>query len=208
MILIEKSELVHSNGSRSICEIKHGWDLKTSLQCDTLWKQASLDLLCQIMTQNYEDQELAEIISSILREDDHWEWFAKAMAFRSEEYKWFHLFADDKPQAACVIYHPKQSALHTGSIFYIEFVAVAPWNRACKIRHRDFLRVGSTLVRATLRFAVNELKLQPGFCLHSLPGANGFYKALQMINVPEYNKDEMLYFELSQDLAKDMMEIS
>jgi len=47
----------------------------------------------------------------------------------------------------------------------------------------------------TLRFAVKTLKLRPGFCLHSLPGANGFYRSLKMVNVPEHNKEPLLYFE-------------
>jgi hypothetical protein len=105
-----------------------------------------------------------------------------------------------------VIFHPKQSALASGDIFYVEFVAVAPWNRSCKIRDRDFRRVGKTLLRATLRFAVKTLKLRSGFCLHSLPGANGFYRSLEMVNVPKLNKDPLLYFELPPDLANKLME--
>ena len=46
-----------------------------------------------------------------------------------------------------------------------------------------------------LRFAVKTLKLRPEFCLYSLPGTNGFYRSLKMVNVPEHNKEPLLYFE-------------
>lgn len=206
MTTIETGELVRTDGSKVACSVVHGWNPKASLECDTMWKQASFELLSHIMSQNYDDKELIEVVSSISMEDDHWRWFDKAMALTSKEYEWFHLYAENKPQAVCVIYHPKQSALASGDIFYVEFVAVAPWNRSCKVRERDFRRVGKTLLRAALRFAVKTLKLRPGFCLHSLPGANGFYRSLEMVNVPKLDKDPLLYFELPPDLAKKLME--
>jgi hypothetical protein len=86
------------------------------------------------MAGEHKDQELLDIISSISNEDDHWRWFDKAIHLKGEEYDWFHLYADEKPQAVCIIYHPKESALEPGNIFYIEYLAVAPWNRSCLIR--------------------------------------------------------------------------
>jgi hypothetical protein len=107
-----------------------------------------------------------------------------------------------------VIYHPKKSVLAPGDIFYVEYVAVAPWNRSCKIRDRQFRGAGTALISAALRFAVKTLKLRPGFCLHSLPGANGYYLSLKMVNVPEHNKEPLLYFELPPALAENMMEVA
>ena len=87
---------------------------------------------------------------------------------------------DDEP---CLIYHPKASVLDPGDIFYVKFVAVAPWNRTCDLRPREFRGLGEIILRAAQRFAVNELKLRPGFCLHSLPKAEGFYTKLKMVKV-------------------------
>jgi len=208
MTTIETGELTQSNGSKTHYFITHGWDPKASLACDAQWKQASLELLQHIISQDYDDAKLIKVVSSVSMEDDHWQWFEKAMEFHSDEYEWFHLYAEDQPQAACVIYHPKKSVLSPGNIFYVEFVAVAPWNRKCMIRDRKFRGAGTALLRAALRFAVKKLKLRPGFCLHSLPGAQGFYLALKMTNVPGHEKNTMLYFELPESLATIFMEAS
>jgi hypothetical protein len=205
MITIETGEIIDSSGERVSCSMTHGWDPKASLACDTQWKKASLELLQYVMAQDYDDAELIEVVSSISMEDDHWQWFEKAMAFRSDEYEWFHLYAEGQPQAACVIFHPKKSALSPGDIFYVEFVAVAPWNRKCKVRDRRFRGTGTALLRAALRFAVQTLKLRPGFGLHSLPGAQGFYLSLNMVNVAKHDKDTLLYFELPETLATALM---
>ena len=164
-----------------------------------------MELLQYVMAQDYDAAELIEVVSSISMEDDHWQWFNKAMAFHSAEYEWFHLYADGQPQAACVIFHPKESALSPGDIFYVEFVAVAPWNRKCRVRDRRFRGTGTALLSAVLRFAVQTLKLRPGFGLHSLPGAEGFYISLNMVTVEGHDKDTLRYFELPEPLATALM---
>lgn len=206
MTTIETGELTKTDGSKVACSVVHGWNPKASLECDATWKRASFELLRYIMAQNYSDEELIEVVSSISMEDDHWRWFDKAMALTSKEYEWFHLYAENKPQAACVIYHPKESALAPGNIFYVEFVAVAPWNRSCKIREREFRPVGKILLRAALRFAVHTLKLRPGFCLHSLPGATKSYRSLNMVNISKLDKNDLPYFELPPEHAVKLME--
>src|SRR5688572_7904507 len=106
MITIETGEITRSSGETVPCSMTHGWDPTASLACDTQWKRSSLELLQHVMAQGYNDTQLIEVVSSISMEDDHWQWFEKAMAFRSDEYEWFHLYAEGEPQAACVIFHP------------------------------------------------------------------------------------------------------
>ena len=205
---IERGEIIHSNGKKFQFEVVHGWHAKASLQCDILWKENWLELIQQIEQAEPDLTKQVEILETISTEDSHWRWFDKAIGYSTDEYEWFHLHADGKPQAACVIYHPKSSALEAGDIFYVEFVAVAPWNRPCKIRPREFKGLGEILLRAAQRFAVKELKLRPGFCLHSLSKAEGFYMKLKMVNIVGKEKDGMLYFELPQALATQLMEVS
>jgi len=206
---IEQGELTHSNKQKVSYKIVHGWDAKASLQCDVVWKAAWLDLFDQIQKAESDEEKQAEILESISTEDMHWRWFDKAIAYSADEYEWFHLHAEGKPQAACLIYHPEPSALEPGDIFYVEFVAVAPWNRKCNIRPRDFGGLGEIVLRAAQRFAVKELKLRPGFCLHSLPKAESFYTKLRMVKVPgKEDAQSLVYFELSRALATEMMEAS
>jgi len=204
---IEQGELVAVSQNKVQYEIIHGWSLESSLKCDTIWKQAWLNLFEQIRQAASDETQQNEILSSISTEDIHWDWFKKAVESSTDEYEWFHLYAESKPQAACLIYHPEASALEPGNIFYVKFVAVAPWNRSCNLRPREFMRVGETILRAAQRFAVNKLNLRPGFCLHSLPKAEAFYRRLRMVKVDgREDVQSLAYFELPQAIALQLME--
>ncbi len=206
---IEQGELTHVSKKKFPYKIIHGWSLESSVECDTLWKQGWLALFKQIQQGERDEAKQEEILASISTEDFHWDWFKKAVESSTDGYEWFHLYADGKPQAACLIYHPEASALETGDIFYVKFVAVAPWNRTCDLRPREFRGIGEIIIRAAQRFAVKELKLRPGFCLHSLPRAEGFYTKLKMVKVAgKEDAQSLAYFELPQDLATQLMEAS
>ncbi len=206
---IEHGELTNVKNEKVPYNIVHGWSLESSLECDTLWKQGWLALFKQIQQAEPDETKQNEILASISTEDFHWDWFKKAVDSSTDEYEWFHLYADGKPQAACLIYHPEASALAPGDIFYVKFVAVAPWNRTCDLRPREFRGFGEIVLRAAQRFAVKELKLRPGFCLHSLPQAEGFYIKLNMVKVDgKEDAQSLAYFELPQDLATRLMEAS
>ena len=206
---IEEGELTHVSKKKVPYKIVHGWSLTSSVECDTLWKQGWLALFEQIEQAEPDETKQIEILASISTEDFHWDWFKKAVDSSTDEYEWFHLYADGKPQAACLIYHPEASALEPGDIFYVKFVAVAPWNRDCKLRPREFKRLGKIILRAAQRLAVKELKLRPGFCLHSLPKAEEFYMKLKMIKVAGKEDAQCLaYYELPKVLATQLMEAS
>lgn len=204
---IEQGELTHVSKKKIPYKIVHGWSLASSVECDTLWKQGWLALFKQIQQAEPDEIKQTEILATISTEDFHWDWFKKAVDSSSDEYEWFHLYADGKPQAACLIYHPEASALEAGDIFYVKFVAVAPWNRTCDFRPREFRGLGEITLRAAQRFAVKELKLRPGFCLHSLPKAESFYARLKMVKVDgKEDAQSLAYFELPQALATQLME--
>ncbi len=206
---IEEGELTHASKKIVPYSVVHGWNLKSSFECDTLWKQGWVDLFERIQTTEPDETKQDEILATISTEDLHWDWFTKAIESSTDEYEWFHLYADGKPQAACLIYHPRASALQHGDIFYVKFVAIAPWNRPCSIRAREFKRLGEVILRASQRFAVSELKLRPGFCLHSLPKAEGFYTKLKMVKVDgKEDAQSLAYFELPEALATQMMEVA
>jgi len=205
---IARGELVHQSGKKVSYTVTNGWDIRSSVECDRDWKQATVELLTYIADQNFNDEKLREALASLSMEDAHWDWFKKALAYRTNEYEWFHLYAEGKPQGACLIYHPKASALSGLNIFYVEFIAVAPWNRKNLVRERVFKGVGRALIIAALKFSIDHLKLSPGFCLHSLPGAHNFYLELQMVKVEAQDKDTLTYFELPAACAAKLMEVA
>ena len=204
---IESGLLTHVSKAEVPYKIVHGWDLKSSAECDRLWKEGWIALLDQIQQTEPDKTKQVEILNSISTEDFHWDWFSKAVNYNTDEYEWFHLYAENKPQAVCLIYHPKESALDPGDIFYVMFVAVSPWNRNCSLRPRQFSGLGALILKAAQRFAVAELGLRPGFCLHSLPEAEGFYTKLNMVKVDGKEDSQSLpYFELSETWATQFME--
>ncbi|MEN3159968.1 N-acetyltransferase [Alkalimonas sp. NCh-2] len=203
--IIETGELTHSSGTLANYSIKHGWDIIAAVKCDETWARSNIELFQYIEAQNFDDAMLAKVLESIQTEDYHWNWFKKSSHFTSNEYEWFFLFSDNQPQGACLIYHPKCSALNQANIFYVEFLAVAPWNRDCLVRQREYKGVGSILLKAALKYSVENLGLIPGFSLHSLPQAKEYYEKLKMINIAPMDKGALLYFELPQSEANKLM---
>lgn len=202
---VTSGQLKSSDGNAVDYSVFHGWNLLSSKECSDQWGQHNLELLEYIDSQGYGDEELHKVLESLQTEDFHWDWYAKSHLMRTEEYRWFYLYAENKPQGACVIFQPKDSALNGSNIFYIEFIAVAPWNRDCSIRERYLYSVGSVMLKSILDYAVNVLNLTPGFSLHSLPQAKGYYERLSMVNVNELDKESLMYFELPMDEAKKLM---
>lgn len=204
--IIATGELTHSSGNLTSYTIRHGWDIVAAVQCDETWARSNIELFQYIEAQNFDDVKLAKVLESIQTEDHHWNWFKKSYQLRGDAYEWFFLFSDDKPQGACLIYHPKDSALNDGAnIFYIEFLAVAPWNRDCMVRSREYKGVGSILLKTALKYSITHLGLIPGFSLHSLPQAKEYYEKLKMVNVALKDKGALLYFELPQAEAYGLL---
>lgn len=206
--VIHKGELVASCNSKVDYEITQGWSMQKSLECDEQWAKSYLELFQLISSQDFDEAELETVLDSIQTEDSHWNWFKKSLNTRSNEYVWFYIYAEGKPQGACLVYHPKESALCPGDIFYVEFVAVAPWNRSCIVRQRKYKNIGTILIVAALKYSIRTLGLRPGFSLHSLPQANGYYMKLEMIPIPSLDKELLSYFELPEDKAKSLIKLN
>ncbi len=186
-------------------EVVHGWDICLAASCDDSWAKDDLNLMSYIDSLNLDDSELKEVLSSIQSEDNHWCWFKKAYQFSGSEYEWFFLYAEGLPQGACVIYHPKGSELRAANIFYVEYLAVAPWNRSCSVRERRFKGVGSNLLRSALKYSTVTLGLTPGFSLHSLPQATVYYEKLKMVRLSKFDKGRLCFFELPVNEAGNLL---
>lgn len=196
---IDTGFLIKSDGINIPYIINHGWDLISSNQCDQEWHHFRIQLYERILASGYSEEEITRILNSIQMEDEHWDWFAKSLKYRSYEYEWFYLYAEGKPQGVCVFYHPKKSLLEAGDIFYIEYLAAAPWNRDSLIHDRIYKGIGTILVKKALDYAVNTLHLRPGFSLHSLPQAYDYYESLGMKHCEEADKGTLLYFEIPEE---------
>lgn len=206
--IIEKGYLNKYSGDKVEYLIEHGRNMNYAMECDQSWTHFKSEMLDYIEAQNYSEDRLSEVLDDLQTEDYHWDWFTKSYVYSAVEYEWFFLFADNQPQGACVIYHPKQSSFHSGKIFYIEFVAAAPWNRTNPFKPKMFKGVGTILIKCALNYAVNKLGLNQGFSLHSLPQACEYYEKIGMLNDKNSNKDGLKYFEMPEGIAQKMLEAS
>lgn len=199
--VVLEGKLLTPTGKSVEFTIHHGWDPTKALLCDNTWGMFNCKLLSFIKEQKYDADTLRKISKQIQIGDAHWDWFNKSCLYNTDEYNWFFLMAADKPQAACLIYHPKPSLLCTGNIFYIEYLASAPWNRKNPMIERSFKEVATTLLRYVVSFGKNNLNLRYGFCLHALQSAVGFYASLGMVNHPPADKVNLPYFEMPEEHA-------
>ncbi len=172
-----------------------GWDLLVANLCDRAWGAFNVELLRHIRKLEDKGVDIAPILESAHLEDNHWRWLEKSLHYRGDCYKWFFLIAENYPQAACLVYHPKSSVVGAGDIFYVEYIAAAPWNRENVLAERSFKGVGPKLLERVISYAKDELKLQAGFSLHSLPKAVQFYEKIGMTAFPQYDKEGLKFFE-------------
>jgi len=178
-------------------EIREGSNPILANACDKEWDEFNIQLM-DFIQNHVPPEKQATVLDQIQIDDAHWDWFAKAYFHQTDEYRWFFLTVANQPQGACLIYHPKPSVIAEGNIFYIEYLAVAPWNRKNPMREQRFHSVGRLLVKCAVKYAHEVLGLRYGFSLHSLPRAYEYYKKLGMAAHPASNKDVLAYFEMGE----------
>lgn len=191
-----QGQFLRFDGVLSTYSIHCGWNIQLANACDDLWGGFNVQLLEYLAAQREAGVDITQIMEEVQMDDAHWHWLAKSVHYMSDEYRWFFLIADDAPQGACLIYFPKESAIDGQNIFYIEYIATAPWNRHNPMSTRRFRGVGTILVDLAKDYGVRQLGLRLGYCLHALPRAVPFYESLGMLAFPDRDKDDLPYFEM------------
>jgi hypothetical protein len=204
---IQQGKLSH-NGDDVSYVIKHGWQIHYANNCDITWTAFYTQMFDHLQQQNLSEDRLLELLSSLSAQDRNWDWYRKACYFNSDEYNWFFLIAENTPQGVCIIYHPRASKLTSGNIFYLEYLAVAPWNRDSLIYARKFKGVGTALLKCAINYAMQTLKLQPGFSLHSLEQAESYYLKIGMKHLPSEDKPNLKFFEMDAVGTQKLVSIS
>lgn len=202
---ISSGEIINSGGIKTAYSVHTGWDIVKAHMCDTKWREFSIQLMEYIDGTYKNTIERNSVIDTLQLEDDHWDWVDKSVVASNDQYRWFFIFSEGLPQAACVIYHPKASAFSKADIFYIEFVAVAPWNRLNPMAHRRFKGMGTLILKSAAKYAMENLNLTPGFSLHSLPQAAHYYEKIGMTEFEKLKKGVLAYYEMPQALIADFL---
>lgn len=202
---IKEVPIKDADGYERVGVISLGWDLVSANKCDKEWGEFNVRLLDYVDRLNCSDSERDGVLNSLFLEDSHWDWLTKSCCYIKDEYKWFYLIVENSVEAVCLMYQPKSSVIESKNVFYIEFIAVAPWNRDNPLEGKRFRGLGSILISCVARYAIDVLRLEPGFSLHSLPKASSYYERIGMINVPGYEKEGMKYFEMLGEATLKMV---
>ncbi|MCB2386350.1 GNAT family N-acetyltransferase [Thalassolituus alkanivorans] len=193
------------------------YQLATQLQVDwSIWRAGVFNTFVLPVIQHVDQNDPAAIANATqvyydyLGEDEHWNWGEKASVLAaSPEYDWFTLSTPDgRTQAILIAYHPKASEIESGKIFYIDYVAAAPWNRGIAREpkpQRQFYGLGSIIMKAAARYYI-AAGLKPGFSLHSLPKAEEFYSKIGMTCLGrDTGKQNLQSFEMSQKSCNEFI---
>lgn len=204
--VVEEGQIIRSDYSTSDYQLHCGWDYSKAFSCDKHWGIFNMELMEYIRAQNYTDEELLDILPKLQLDDAHWDWLAKSLHHFTDEYIWFFLVSEGVPQGACLIKYPKKSAFEERNIFYIEYIATAPWNRINPMSERRFNGIGSILIKAAIKHAKSKLGLGCGFSLHALAKAISFYEKIGMLQEEKYDKPQLKYFEMLENTGAEYVE--
>jgi hypothetical protein len=190
--------------------IIHGFDLPLTLQADHDWNLEKMRIVKQLFADHPDAQtdpsKLEKLFTDYNLTDWHWIWNCKAFDRMGKGYEWFYLVAENKVQGICIIFHPKESPLHSDNIFYVDYIAAAYWNRPRPNYKRQFDNLGTILLSYCVKYSVDQLKYRPGFFLHSLPTAEGYYskKGLRDLGIDTQYED-LRIFEASESCSIKIM---
>jgi hypothetical protein len=192
-------------------DVHYGYDVQYVMDMDEKWNQEKVKIVREILQKYPECQgnqdELYKRVAECNMQDFGWNWMDKALACRGKEYHWFFLLANERVQAACIIYHPTSSRIGADNIFYVDYLAAAFWNRKRPGYIRQFDGLGTILLAHSIKYATEVLKYRPGFALHSLPQAETYYKGLGMTDLgQDAAKENLKFFEASADVSMKIME--
>ena len=90
-------------------------------------------------------------------------------------------------------------------LVYIDYIAVAPWNRPVLTEEPKYKGIGSILLVTAISLSIDE-EMDGRIGLHSLPQSEGFYaEYCGMTSYEPEGGEELHYFEMTADQANDLL---
>lgn len=138
-------------------------------------------------------------------QDRDWDWEAKS---RNVSGRILVLQRETEVEALMQISPNEKSrirATYGEAIMYIEYVAIAPWNRKEIQTKPRFFKLGKLMIGVAVN--ISQTEGMDGRCgLHALPQVEGFYEHIGMQNLGVDKKENLKYFEFSSEGAKKLVE--
>lgn len=143
-----------------------------------------------------------EISGKLAVQDHHWVWRTKCSIAPGTNRRVFSLLNSGEVEAAMVLLFGEKSRDPSPQpIVYVDFVAVAPWNRQPFQDPQRFRRLGTIMLGAAVE--LSRTLGNDGRCgLHSLPQSEGFYRQIGMRDFGlDPSKSSLRYFEFDASAA-------
>jgi hypothetical protein len=132
------------------------------------------------------------------QEDQFWDWEIKQRIYLAHpNYEAYAIECQAMTQGMMLIEtrHHRSWYAPDQRIIYVHSLATAPWNRPTPTQPALYRTVGGTLLEFA-RYRSEELGYGGRVGLHSLPGAEGFYRRMDMMDCGEdEDQDNLIYFE-------------
>lgn len=140
--------------------------------------------------------------------DSHWDWDEKNQSMLGSVHRMFALIDQEVVEALMRIDLSKASRVQPNPlapIVYVDYLAVAPWNRIAIQSQPRFKGFGTLLLGVAVSISIEEG--MTGRCgLHSLKQSEGFYKHVGMEDLGIDTACGMRYFEFSPEAATKFLE--
>jgi hypothetical protein len=199
--IVNEGTIIKRNGETVPYTIELGLSKSSIDECNK-WKEFITRFILEFVDKNPSIIDYEEVLQNdIMLEDYHWNWLKKAIAYNITGYDWFFLKTPDGIQGICLTFHPKKSAIKSIDIFYIHYLASAPWNRVSKLYERKYKGVATEIIKQIQLYFIKTYQYSYGFSLHSLPQAETFYRNLGMKYFSKYDKDGLFFYEMDYENA-------
>lgn len=140
---------------------------------------------------------LTETLGKFEVQDHHWRWPVKCAIAPGTKRRVFSMLNASEVEAAMVLLSGETSRDPSAPlpIMYVDFLAVAPWNRKAFQDPQRFRQLGTVMIGAAVELS-RTLGLDGRCGLHSLPQSEGFYRRIGMRDFgPDAAKSSLRYFE-------------
>lgn len=199
-----------NNSTMQTLELYEGFDANTIESLQESWAKENTKRLQVLIDKKNNEQLTIADIKQLLDEnhfnDAGWNYQTKALHYNSGNYTWVYAIINGHIEAVCIINHPKNSRIDAQDIFYVEYLAVAPWNRNTMFGARKYKGLGTKILSACSKEFNAKLKYRCGFSLHSLAQAFSYYISIGMQDFGiDPDKENLNYLEMNAINAKKLI---
>ena len=200
---VRRIDLVEDLEDKHLESVKREWSPRLDV-C----RARTVLAFCALPTKKQNEQAWREKEGRFGAPDSHWDWNYKKQSMLGSVHRIFALLDGESVEALMRIDLSKPSRIQPTPytpIVYVDYLAVAPWNRPPIQSPPRFKGFGSILLGTAVSISVEEG--MDGRCgLHPLTQSEGFYLRVGMEDLGFDPTCKLNYFEFSPDAARKFLE--